>query len=72
MSKKSITVILPNVKDSEQDPKQTGTTDTTVNTETVDQELEGSELFSLFTANIIKEGKVFTRWHWMKLPAVEG
>ena len=61
MSNKSITVILPNVKDSEQDPKQTSITDTTVNTETVDQELEGSELFSLFTANIIKEGKVFTR-----------
>jgi hypothetical protein len=61
LRKKSENIIKPDVQGSEQDIKQTIPTNTPARMQTVDQELEGSELFSFFTANIIKEEKVFTR-----------
>jgi hypothetical protein len=58
VSKKSATDIKPDVQSSDNDVIQTMIT---TPVKIVDQELEGSELFSFFTANIIKEEKVFTR-----------
>jgi hypothetical protein len=60
VSKKSATDIKPDVQSSDNDVIQTMIT-TPVKIKIADQELEGSDLFSFFTANIIKEEKVFTR-----------
>lgn len=64
MSKKSknITVVEPEGKSSDQILQQTNASGiTSAITVGDNNQLEGSELFSFFTANIIKEEKVFTR-----------
>ena len=61
MSKQSKIIIKLNDQDSDRNVKQTAATNVPANNNISDQELEGSELFSFFTANIIKEEKIFTR-----------
>jgi hypothetical protein len=59
---KSITVLNTDVKTSERNVQQGKGANTPADTEMNDKnQLEGSELFSFFTANIIREKKVFTR-----------
>jgi hypothetical protein len=62
VSKKLKTVVKQNDKNAQQDIPQSKATKTSARIETDGKhQLEGSELFSFFTANIIKEEKVFTR-----------
>ena len=62
MSEKIKRVIKQEDKDLQQNLSEPAATRAPARIETDGQEqLKGSELFSFFTANIIKEGKVFTR-----------
>jgi hypothetical protein len=61
VSKKLKTIVTLDVENSDQDLKQSPNTNSPAQVQINDKELEGSELFSFFTANIIKEEKVFTR-----------
>jgi hypothetical protein len=56
-----MTAASTGVKGFEQNVQQVAGTDTTLDVMDNNPQLEGSELFSFFTANIIKEEKVFTR-----------
>jgi hypothetical protein len=59
---KNITVVQPGGTGSDQILQQTNAPGITSAIPVGDNnQLEGSELFSFFTANIIKEEKVFTR-----------
>jgi hypothetical protein len=60
VSKKSKATIKPGVKGSRQNVQQSLAKNTPGKTDGKNQ-FGGSELFSFFTANIIKEEKVFTR-----------
>jgi hypothetical protein len=61
LSKKLKIVIKQDVQSSDQELKQSPQANSPAQVPILDPELEGSELFSFFTANIIKEEKVFTR-----------
>jgi hypothetical protein len=59
--KKIKTIIKLDVQRTGQDIQQTDQTNASPTTKADKKELEGSELFSFFTANIIKEDTLFTR-----------
>ena len=56
-----MTAASTGVKGFEQNVQQVSATNTSLDVMDNNPQLEGSELFSFFTANIIKEEKVFTR-----------